>query len=406
MESKNAVIIYSWSSLWSMKNKSGAPSFYKTIKLYVDKGWDVFLVLTDASNGGSNIVDDEHVFVLPKQKSDGWISPKNSTKIFLLWKMARYYMYSKTVTKKIMANVSPNILFYAYEVHGVSAAKWASKKYHKPLITRFQGTVATYFKDNLLTRIKQYFCIKALKTQADLVIMTDDGTKGLETLRKLGNPSEKICFWRNGLDLLSQNYCFDEQSKEGLRKDIGIMKDETMLLTVSRLQDWKRVDRAINALAKVVETDTKFKLVIAGDGPEKENLVALAKEKNVEKNVIFLGAVPHDKVYDYMSCTDIFLSLYDMSNVGNPLLEALTLGKCIITLDVGDTNKVIHNKKNGFILGVKELDQLPDLILKIAKDKELKIQIENQAKCYANQEFYTWEKRMEMEYQEVCKLLK
>lgn len=405
MENKNRVIIYSWSSVWSMKNKSGAPSFYKTIKLYIDKGWEVFLVLVDATKGGTGIVDDNHTFVLKEWRTDKLISPKNSTKIFLLWKMCRYYFFAKRVTRKIMNNAAENVIFYAYEVHGVEAAKWGAKKYRRPLVTRFQGTVATYFKDNLATKIKQHFLIKALKTEANLVIMTDDGTKGLETLKKLGNPSSNICFWKNGLDLLGMNYSYSAEKQKELRLKLGINSDETMLLTVSRLQDWKRVDRAIVALEKLVRHNPQFKLVIAGDGPEKKNLAELAKKLNVSDKVLFLGAVPHDEIYDYMSSADIFLSLYDMSNVGNPLLEALTLGKCVITLDVGDTNKVIFDRENGFLLKVDELEKLPDRILEVIRDKELKKTIEEYAREYANREFYSWEKRMEMEYQEVSKLL-
>lgn len=403
MSSKNTIIIFSWSSLWSMKNKSGAPSFYKTIKLYIDKGWEVFLILADPSNGGNNIVDEKHTFVLKRQKSDEWISAKNSTKVFLLWKMLRYYLFSKRVTKKIMSKISGNVLFYAYEIHGVSAAKWASKKYQKPLVTRFQGTVATYFQDNLATKIKQFFHIKALKTEADLVIMTDDGTKGLETLRKYGNPTQNICFWKNGLDLLGMQYSF--QGKEQLRKELGLQPNDKMLLTVSRLQDWKRVDRAIIALSELVKTDSTIKLVIAGDGPEKEKLKKLVDENKVQNNVIFLGAVAHDRVYDYMSSTDIFLSLYDMSNVGNPLLEALTLGKCVVTLNVGDTGKLITNRVNGIILDVDELNNLPDVILELLNKEEFRLKLESNAKEYAKKNFYSWETRMEMEYQEVNKLL-
>lgn len=405
MKNKNTVIIYSWSSVWSMKNKSGAPSFYKTIKLYVDKGWEVFLILVDATKGGTGIVDDDHIFVLKEWKTDKLISPKNSTKIFLLWKMFRYYFFSKKVTKQIMESASKNVVFYAYEVHGVSAAKWGAKKYNKPVVTRFQGTVATYFKNNLATRIKQHFRLKALKAKADLVIMTDDGTQGLETLKRLGNPSENICFWKNGLDLLSQNYSFSKEEKEKLRSSMGIHPNETMLLTVSRLQDWKRVDRAVVALGEVVKENPNFKLVIAGDGPEKEKLMKLAQSLKLSDNIKFLGAVPHDKVYDYMSSADIFLSLYDMSNVGNPLLEALTLGKCVVTLDVGDTNKVIFDRQNGFLLKVDELNKLPNLILELGMNKELREKIQMQAKEYAHTEFYSWEQRMEMEYQEICRLL-
>ncbi len=71
------IFIYSWSTIWSMKNKSGAPSFFRTIDLYIKKGWDVNLILTDAHNGANEIADNCHVYVMKKWKTDKWISARN-----------------------------------------------------------------------------------------------------------------------------------------------------------------------------------------------------------------------------------------------------------------------------------------------------------------------------------------
>lgn len=401
------IFIYSWSTIWSMKNKSGAPSFFRTIDLYIKKGWDVNLILTDAHNGANEIADNCHVYVMKKWKTDKWISAKMRSKPFLLLKMFRYYSYAKEITKHIMRQKDvQSTLFYGYEVHGVPAAEWASKKYKRPLVTRFQGTVATYFKDNLATKIKQYFRLKALKTEADLVIMTDDGTQGLTTLKRLGNPSKNIVFWKNGLDLFEKEYSFSETDRKIMREALGILEGECMLLTVSRLQDWKRVDRAICALAEVVNRDNPgFKLVIVGDGPARSTLEELATQKNVGDKVVFVGAQEHDRVYDFMSCADIFLSLYDMSNVGNPLLEALTLGKCIVTLTGGDTDKVIQNDYNGVIIEPEDIGKLPEIILNLSQDSSQKQKLEEGAKDYAMKNLYSWSTRMEMEYKKVLELM-
>lgn len=400
------IIIYSWSTIWSMKNKSGAPSFFRTIDLYIQKGWDVNLVLTDAQNGANEMADNCHIYTMKEWKTDGWISEKMISKPFLLLKMFRYYCYSKRVTKQIIKRKAvKDILFYGYEVHGVPAAKWASKKYKRPIVTRFQGTVATYFKYNLPTKVKQYFRLKALRTEADLVIMTDDGTQGLKTLKMLGNLSKNIKFWKNGLDLFEKDYRFEESERKMLRESLGILEEECMLLTVSRLQDWKRVDRSINALAEVVKKSSEFKLVIVGDGPSRKSLESLSKQKNIEDKVIFVGAQEHDKVYDFMSSADIFLSLYDMSNVGNPLLEALALGKCIITLTGGDTDKVIQNNYNGIIIEPEEITKLPGIILDLSNNSLKRRTLEEGAKDYAKKNLYSWTARMEMEYKEVLNLM-
>ena len=47
---KNTIIFYTGLSLWSMKEKSGAPSFFKTVDLYIRKGWNVYMVTFNEMN--------------------------------------------------------------------------------------------------------------------------------------------------------------------------------------------------------------------------------------------------------------------------------------------------------------------------------------------------------------------
>ena len=401
MEEKT-IIIYSWSTLWSMKDKSGAPSFYRTVKLYIDKGWNVFLILVNRSPGLENLIPKENCFVLKEKKSDTWISAKLWTKVFLIYKILRYNFYATKVSKRILNTHKKNVVLYAYEIYGVSCAAKLAKKNNIPLVTRFQGTIATYFKMNWYTKIKQHVHLKALKTPADLVIMTDDGTKGLETLKRLGNPSKNIKFWKNGLDLFDSEYTHNFRC---IKEELGISPDVKMLLTVSRLEGWKRVDRAISALKEIVEQNRKVKLVIVGDGSDRERLERIVEENSLSSFVYFAGAIAHEDVYNYMYSADVFLSLYDMSNVGNPLLEALTLGKCIVTLNVGDTNTVIRNNENGILLELSELNKLPEVILQLLENHGLKCRLEKNARNYAHKYFYSWDHRMNMEYSEVEKLV-
>ena len=127
-----------------------------------------------------------------------------------------------------------------------------------------------------------------------------------------------------------------EINKEEFKKSINVPLDKVILLTVSRLVDWKKVDRSIRALSKIKDKE-KYFLLIVGEGDERKNLESLIKELNLEDSVRLVGAVRNEDVYKYMTIADIFLSFYDLSNVGNPLLEALSLGKPIITYNVGDT---------------------------------------------------------------------
>ncbi|MFZ5974872.1 MAG: glycosyltransferase family 4 protein [Bacillota bacterium] len=272
--------------------------------------------------------------------------------------------------------------------------KKLSSKYHLPLITRFQGTILKDFKDTRLQRIRKFNHYKALELKSDMIIMTDDGTEGDKVLQRLGNKTEKIFFWKNGQDIPLNESFFD--TRNAVRDQLEISRTAPVLLTVSRLQNWKRVDRAINAMPDVLKRFPDCKLVIVGGGEEYENLKSLAEKTGVQDSVIFTGPVEQKDVWKYYSCADIFLSLYDLSNLGNPLMEAMRYGKAIITLNIGETYKVIENEVNGILLKQEPFD-VSSAIVRLLTDKKLKNMLGENAKEYAKRNFWSWEERMKAE---------
>ncbi len=78
--------------------------------------------------------------------------------------------------------------------------------------------------------------------------MTDDGSSGDEILAELGHPADKLFFPMNGMDL---NILDAEPSDP--RPALGIGPDVPLFITVSRLTNLKRVDRAVAALGVLAE---------------------------------------------------------------------------------------------------------------------------------------------------------
>jgi len=176
-------------------------------------------------------------------------------------------------------------------------------------------------------------------------------------LEHLAVNMDRVRFWMNGVDWESFEALPERQEA---RRRLAITA-KRVLLTVSRLVSWKRVERSIQALAGVVEYYPDTVLIVVGDGSERERLERLAHELGVAQHVRFEGAVPHDEVPQYLAATDIFLSFYDWTNVGNPLLEAMMAGKCIVTLNNGDTAHFIKDEENGILLEYEELPKLPEV---------------------------------------------
>jgi len=293
-------------------------------------------------------------------------------------------------------------LAYGYETHGILAAFLLGKVFRAPIVSRFQGTHLKLLMGKPFWKIRFWVPYLAMKIPADLVIMTNDGTEGDKVLEALGVDLGKARFWRNGVDKRQASPGFE---RSGLISNLGLQPDDKILLAVSRLEKWKRLDRIITAMPALLEMDERISLLIVGDGTARAGLEALSRELKVEDHVIFLGAVPHDEISDFMQVADIFFSLYDVSNVANPLLEAMTHGKCIVTLDKGATSELIKNEVTGVLLGEDELDTLSECIYGLLTDANRREQLGSKAKDYADSNFWSWEERMDRELQEVESLV-
>lgn len=291
-------------------------------------------------------------------------------------------------------------VLYAYEVHGALAARRLRRR-KLPTVARFQGTVMHPTLGSGLARLRKYEEVQALRLPADLYIITDDGTRGDDVLAAL-NPAAvpNLRFWRNGLDLDRLRPPTREE-RLAQRTKIGLPEDALVLVTASRLAAWKRVDRAVAALPEIWRAVPNALLVIVGDGEERANLERQATDLGVADRVRFAGAVAQQQVRDYMHASDIFVAPADLSNVGNPLLEAMACGLAIVTVDAGDTGELIHNGETGRLLTTGDPAGIARAVIELARDDSERCRLAAGARRYAEEHFWTWEERLQTEIDEV-----
>lgn len=401
---KKTILIISALDIWSIGENKGAPSLWKTLKGYADSDWKVFFL---TGNRDKNSIYEIHRNIkIIRFDFPGLKKFFNIKKVGFIAKSIWWlYFQIKTFLIGLKLNRKEKIdVLYGYEICGVPVAKFLSKVLKKPVISRFQGTILAPWIGKKFWKVRLWQHILALKMPVNLLIMTNDGTQGDKVLSRLNVDMEKVKFWINGIDKDTYTY-ISNFDKEKFKKKLGIKKNTKILLMVSRLENWKRVDRMIKAMPEITKKYQNIKLLIIGDGSEIKNLENLTKRLMIENYIRFLGALSHKELKNYYNLADIFISLYDLSNVGNPLFEAMSCGKCIITIDVGDTNKFIFNSKNGILLKKEEVDKLPEIIINLLKNDEYREKLGKNAREFAEKNFWTWEERMEAEIKEVEKLL-
>jgi len=150
----------------------------------------------------------------------------------------------------------------------------------------------------------------------------------LHPLCRLTLPEEKVVMIPNGID--TALFSADPAAGSALRRSLGIPERAKVLVTASRLHRQKGIHLALAALARL-NTDAWF--VVAGEGPETDNLRQRAKELGIDDRVRFTGRIPHEKLPQYLSAGNAFVYTSTW-NEGLPLgvLEAMSVNlPCIIT---------------------------------------------------------------------------
>lgn len=129
-----------------------------------------------------------------------------------------------------------------------------------------------------------------------------------------------------------QNVSFDKNVRQRVRNELGIEEHELILLMVGSGFKTKGVDRAILALAVLPpELRRITRLVVVGAG-KAQPFVNLARDNEVEKQVLFLGG--RDDVPDLMRAATLFIHPAYNENTGTVLIEAMAMGLPVVTTDV------------------------------------------------------------------------
>ncbi|EPY9523189.1 glycosyltransferase [Proteus mirabilis] len=161
----------------------------------------------------------------------------------------------------------------------------------------------------------------------------------------------------NGIDI--NKYHYNEFIRNQKRKDINISKSSQLILAVGRLTEAKDYPNLFHAISKL-NHPIDIKLVIIGDGEDKEKLKKLAKQLNIAQHIIWLG-IRHD-VEDWMSACDLFVLSSAWEGFGLVVAEAMACERLVIGTNAGGVSEVIS--KHGFIVPTNDSDALSSVITK------------------------------------------
>lgn len=177
----------------------------------------------------------------------------------------------------------------------------------------------------------------------------------------------KIMTIPNGIDEVVFNINID---KSEFRCELGIPPQGPIIGFGGRLSEQKGLTYLLQAMPKIIKKLPNTNLIIAGEGPDENELKEEAKKLNIDKNVFFIG--PRMDMNKILKFIDIFILPSIWEGLPMIILEAMAAGCPIIATAVGGNATAIHNGVNGRLIPAKDPGTLSTEIIKLLSDSKLR----------------------------------
>jgi N-acetyl-alpha-D-glucosaminyl L-malate synthase BshA len=172
---------------------------------------------------------------------------------------------------------------------------------------------------------------------------------------------------------------FKPQDKDHFRKMIA-PNGEKLLVHTSNFRKVKRIEDVILTFARVQEK-IPSKLLMVGDGPERNHAENLCRELHLCDSILFLGN--QNAVEEIYAIGDLFLIPSGSESFGLSALEAMACGIPVLSSDVGGLPEVVINGKTGFSSSVGDVDKMSRDALYLLSDKAVWQTFSDQALAHA-----------------------
>lgn len=165
----------------------------------------------------------------------------------------------------------------------------------------------------------------------------------------------------------------------GLAAQCGV-EDSLVIGFVGWFDDWDRLDLLIHALARMLPSHPRLKLMLVGDGPVAGRLQGLAATEGVAAAVKFTGAVPRARVLDYASLLDIAV-LPHSNEFGSPVVmfEFMGLGIPVVAPRLGPILDVHADGRTALLFEPLNEQQMQAAILALVDSAELRAEVAERA---------------------------
>lgn len=261
----------------------------------------------------------------------------------------------------VVKNEGLNLLHVHYAIPHASAAYTAkqilkTEGIHIPVVTTLHGTDITLLgKDSSFQPV-----IAFAINQSDAVTAVSHSLK---------NDTYKLFGIDRDIQVVPNFVCMDKMTieiPEGMKLNYA-PNGEKVLCHISNFRPVKRVLDVINVFKGVVEK-IPSKLLMVGDGPERNEAQVLARELGIDEHVIFVGKLKNP--LEVLGVSDLFILPSESESFGLAALEAMAMKNPVITTNTGGLPEVNRHGVSGMMSNVGDIEDMIDNALFVLEDEK------------------------------------
>jgi N-acetyl-alpha-D-glucosaminyl L-malate synthase BshA len=225
-----------------------------------------------------------------------------------------------------------------------------------PVITTLHGTDITLVGSN-----KSFFPV------AEFSINSSDGVTTVSN--QLKAQTESTFDVKKDIRVIYNFIDFDrfrKTDKDHFKKAIA-PDGEKIMVHVSNFRKVKRVEDVIHVYEKV-QAKMPCKLMLIGDGPERQKMEELCRKIGLCSEIRFLGK--QDAVEELLAVADVFVLPSENESFGLAALEAMACEVPVVSTNIGGLPEVNIEGKTGFLHNIGDIEAMANSVLAILKDQE------------------------------------
>lgn len=329
-----------------------------TARHFADKGWGVLLVTGPESGREGRLTTNVPIVVVPLLGRS--LSLKGDLgSLWLLYRLFRKQkpdlVHSRTAKARFLTPFAARLAgvkIIVQTIHGFSFNNEVTG--NRQLFIFLERLIARFYARNILV------------SEADL----DEGL-ALGILRP--KTSQII---RSGVDVRRIQNVRHEATVE-LRERYS-PQGEPIVMSLGRLSSPKSPEIFVRAAGILLETHSDLRFLIVGDGPKREDLMALIQTLGIQDRFSLLGL--RDDVPEILAASDIVVHSSTHEGLPKTVLEAMAAGKPIVATRVGGVPFLIEDMINGLLVDANDPPQLALAIRKLLDDPALGERLASNAK--------------------------